>query len=134
MVQRIRKTFFSIKRYLIAGAGTLSLVLGIIGIFLPLLPTTPFLLLTAYCYLKSSPRLYHWLINQPRLGAYILNYQKYKVIPVKAKISAISLLWTSILFCIIFVVDMLWLRILLFAIATGVTIHILSYKSYREEK
>ena len=60
--------------------GTLSLALGILGIFLPLLPTTPFLLLTAALYFKSSPRLYNWLLNQKHLGPYIRNFRENKAI------------------------------------------------------
>lgn len=61
--------------------GTLSLALGILGIFLPLLPTTPFLLLTAALYFKSSPRLYNWLLNQKHLGPYIRNFRENKSHP-----------------------------------------------------
>ena len=60
--------------------GTLSLALGILGIFLPLLPTTPFLLLTAALYFKSSPRLYNWLLNHKHLGPYIRNFRENKAI------------------------------------------------------
>ena len=121
-----------IKGYLLITTGSFSLGLGIIGIFLPLLPTTPFLLLTAYCYLRSSPKLYRWLINQPQIGQYIINFNTYQIIPIKAKVSSISLLWTSILFCIFYVTELLWLRVLLLLIAIGVTIHILSFKSKKD--
>ena len=117
------------KKYALILVGSISLGLGILGIFLPLLPTTPFLLLTAYCYFRSSQKLYNWLINQPRIGKYIVNFQENKVIPKKAKISAVSLLWSSIVFCIVVILDVLWLRLLLFFIAVGVTIHILSFRS-----
>jgi Uncharacterized protein conserved in bacteria len=109
--------------------GTISLVLGIIGIFVPLLPTTPFLLLTAFLYLKSSPKAYQWLINQKHLGPYIINFQEKKIIPRKTKVYILALLWISIVCCMVFVVDSLWARLLLGAIVIGVTIHILSYKS-----
>lgn len=118
-----------IYRWLLIILGTISLALGILGIFLPLLPTTPFLLLTAYLYLKSSPKAYQWLMNHQRLGPYIVNYLEKKVIPVRAKIIALTLMWLSIISCILFIVENIWLRILLFAIAIGVTIHILSFKS-----
>ena len=75
--------------------GTLSLALGILGIFLPLLPTTPFLLLTAALYFKSSPRLYNWLLNHKHLGPYIRNFRENKAIPLRAKIISISLMWHS---------------------------------------
>lgn len=65
--------------------GTVSLALGVLGIFLPLLPTTPFLLLTAALYFKGSPRLYQWLLNQKHLGPYIRNFCENKAITVTGK-------------------------------------------------
>ena len=109
--------------------GTISLVLGIIGIFLPLLPTTPFLLLTAYLYYKSSPRCYEWLMRQPYLGKYIRNFRENRVIPVRAKIISISVMWISISYCILFLIPLTWVKILLFLISVAVTCHILSFKS-----
>ena len=72
--------------------GTISLVLGIIGIFVPLLPTTPFLLLSAAFYFRGSPRLYRWLIQQKQLGPYIKNFREYRAIPLRAKIISLSLM------------------------------------------
>lgn len=120
------------KRYLLIVAGSISLALGIIGIFLPVLPTTPFLLLSAACWLKSSQRLYDWLLSHPRLGPYISDFMVHKAIPLRIKIISISLLWITLLYCAIFVTDLLWLRILFMAIAIGVTIHILSFKTRRK--
>jgi uncharacterized membrane protein YbaN (DUF454 family) len=116
-------------RILMVVLGTISLILGVIGIFVPLLPTTPFLLLTAFLYFKGSPRCYDWLMRQPHLGLYIRNFRENKVIPLKAKIVAVSLLWGSILFCVIFLIPIWWVKIILFVIAIGVTFHILSFKS-----
>ncbi|MEG1684603.1 MAG: YbaN family protein [Bacteroides sp.] len=115
------KTFYIIL-------GTLSLVLGIIGIFVPLLPTTPFLLLTAALYFKGSPRLYNWLLYQKHLGPYIRNYRENKAIPLKVKIVSITLVWLTIGFCVLFVVPLVWVKILLLGVAVGVTWHILSFK------
>ena len=78
--------------------GTLSLILGVIGIFVPLLPTTPFLLLTAGLYCKGSPRLYNWLLNQKHLGPYIRNFRENKAIPLRAKVISVSLVWITILY------------------------------------
>ncbi|MDL2247745.1 YbaN family protein, partial [Bacteroides sp. OttesenSCG-928-J23] len=113
--------------------GTISLVLGVIGVFLPLLPTTPFLLLTAALYFRASPRLYNWLLNHKYLGSYIRNFREEKAIPLRAKIVSVSLLWGTILYCIFFVITLLWVRILLFCIAAGVTYHILSFKTLRKK-
>lgn len=121
-------------RYLYIVAGTLSLILGVVGIFIPLLPTTPFLLLAAALYFKSSPRLYDWLLRNRYLGVYIRNFREYKAIPLRAKIVSTALLWATIGYCVLAVVDALWLRLLLAAIAVGVTIHIWSYKTLRKNK
>lgn len=111
--------------------GSLSLGLGIAGIFLPLLPTTPFLLLTAALYFRGSPRLYDWLLRQKRLGPYIRNFREHKAIPLHAKIISVSLTWITILYCVAFLLPQVWLKVLLLALATGITCHILSYKTLK---
>ncbi|MBR6775313.1 MAG: YbaN family protein [Bacteroidales bacterium] len=117
-------------KILLITLGSLSLVLGVIGIFIPLLPTTPLLLLSAWCYFRSSEKLYLKLINSKHLGAYIRNFRENKVIPIKTKIYIITLLWISLIYCIFFVANgILWLQIILAIILIGVTLHILSYKS-----
>ena len=108
-----------------------SLALGILGIFLPLLPTTPFLLLTAALYFKSSPRLYNWLLNQKHLGPYIRNFRENKAIPLRAKIISISLMWITMLYCVFFIVPYMWVKVILLIIAAGVTYHILSFKTLK---
>lgn len=109
--------------------GTVSLVLGLLGIVLPVLPTTPFLLLTAYCYLRSAPNWHKRLLESKHLGPYIRNFQENKCIPVRVKVYAISMLWITITLSAVFAVSLWWVRLLLFAIAIGVTWHILSYPS-----
>ncbi|MFI3292833.1 MAG: YbaN family protein [Rikenellaceae bacterium] len=112
--------------------GSVSLVLGIIGIVVPLLPTTPFLLLSATLYLHSSPRLYAWLLSTKYLGAYIRDYKEHRSVPLKSKIIALAMLWASLGYCIRWVVEgVLWAQLLLFAIGVGVTWHILSLKTKR---
>lgn len=109
--------------------GLIAFGLGVIGIFVPLLPTTPFLLLSAALFLRSSTRLYNWLLNHRYFGNYIKNYLFYKTIPLKSKIVSISLLWVFILFSIFFIVNHLLIKIVLLCIAIGVTWHILSFKT-----
>lgn len=116
-------------KYLLAFLGLISLLLGIIGIFIPLLPTTPFLLLSAALFMKSSRRLYSWLINNKYLGKYLTNYIHHKIISKRAKISSILLLWIAIMASIIFFIENLLIKILLLLIAIAVTWHILSFKS-----
>ena len=112
-----------IKRRLLITAGTLSLAIGIVGIFLPVLPTTPFLLIAAACYLRSSERFYNWLMNSRWLGNYIRNYVEGKGLPVKVKLGIIILLWATIGVSI-WLTDSLILAAVLLIIAVGVTLHI----------
>lgn len=123
------------KKTLLIISGSISFVLGIIGIFLPIIPTTPFLLLAAALFAKSSEKLYYWLMNHKVFGEYIRNFREDKAIPLKGKIIAISSLWIFMLYSILFIVNEKWyLQLLLGSIALGVTIHILSYKTKRENK
>ena len=115
-------------------AGSVFLALGIIGIFLPLLPTTPFLLIAAACYARSSQKFYNWLINNKLLGKYIRNYRDGNGMPLNAKMSTISLLWITIGCSALFAVDALFVRIVLILIATGVTIYVLSVRTANEPK
>jgi uncharacterized membrane protein YbaN (DUF454 family) len=75
--------------------GWLSVVLGVIGVFLPIMPTTPFLLLAAACFLRTSPKFYNWLVGHPKLGKYLLYYLEGKGIPLKAKVYSIGLMAIS---------------------------------------
>ncbi len=112
------------KRRLLIVAGTLFTGLGIIGVFIPILPTTPFLLLAAACYMRSSERSYQWLINNRIFGAYIRNYIEGRGMPVRIKIFTILLLWLAIGLSITFGVQNIVIRIVLICIAIGVTVHI----------
>ena len=118
-------------KYLLIILGSISLVLGVIGIFLPLLPTTPFLLLTAALYVRSSENLYQWLIHQKYLGTYIRNYREHKAIPLRAKIISVTLVWATLLYCAIFISENIYLSIALLVLATAISWHILSYKTLK---
>lgn len=83
-------------RYALLALGWLSVLLGVIGMFLPLLPTTPFLLLAAACFARSSERFYQWLVGHPRLGPWIRDYLNGQGIPLKAKVYSLALMWSSI--------------------------------------
>jgi uncharacterized membrane protein YbaN (DUF454 family) len=119
----------SIKNVLLVTSGTLFLALGVIGIFIPLLPTTPFLLLAAACYIRGSKKFYDWLIKNRWLGEYIKNYQDGKGVPLKVKIITITVLWLTIIISTILFVSILIIQIFLFIIAIGVTIHIIKIKT-----
>ena len=115
-------------RYLYIILGTFSLVMGIIGIFLPVLPTTPLLLLTAFCYYRGSERMYNWLMKHPYFGRHIKNFRESRIIPRKVKVYILIMLWASLIFCA-FILNPIWIKCMMIAIAAGVTWHILSYKS-----
>ena len=118
-------------KYLLIILGSISLALGVIGIFLPVLPTTPFLLLSATFYVRSSEKLYQWLINQKYLGTYIRNFREHHAIPLRTKILSISMIWITLTYCAIAISNIIWIKLIFIALAIGVTIHILSYKTLR---
>ena len=111
--------------------GLISLGLGILGAFLPVLRTTPFLLLAAALFLRGNRRLYSWLMIHPKLGTYISNFMEHKSIPMRIKIVSISTLWISLICCAVFVTEHWAMRALFILIAIGVTIHILSYRTLK---
>ena len=125
------KTSSRLIRGMLIAAGSLFVGLAVLGIFLPLLPTTPFLLLAAACYARSSKRFYNWLLNNRWFGNYIKNYREKKGVPLRVKLLSISLLWITILFSVAFVVDIFLVRIILILIASCVTIHILRIRTLR---
>lgn len=113
--------------------GFVSLTLGIIGIFLPLLPTTPLLLLAAWCFVRSSERLYIWLVSNRYFGEYIRNFRENRAIPLHAKVVAVSMIWLTIGYCVVVILDKWLLRIMLLAVAVAVTWHILSYATLHKK-
>jgi uncharacterized protein len=112
--------------------GTLFLIIGVIGVFLPILPTTPFLLVAVACYARGSKKLYDRLINNKWIGTYIKNYREGKGIPLRGKVLSIFMLWFSISFSIVFFIHILFIRVMLIVIAVAVTIHLLKIRSYRK--
>jgi uncharacterized membrane protein YbaN (DUF454 family) len=119
-------------RALLLGAGVLATALGVLGIFLPLLPTVPLLLLAAACFARSSPRCYTWLLDHPRLGPLVSDYLEGNGIPLMAKIWAILLLWTSISLSTLMLVLILPVKLTLFTVAIGVTVYLLRLPTRNE--
>lgn len=115
-------------RYLLFACGCLSVVLGVIGIFLPVLPTTPFLLLAAACFARSSKRFYLWLVMHPKLGPWVRDYLDGQGLPLKGKIWALVLMWTSISLSM-WIVPLFWVRIFMLISAISVTVYILKQKT-----
>lgn len=110
-------------------AGSITLTLGAIGIVLPVLPTTPFLLLSLACYLRSSERMTHWMLHNKYFGKYIHNYKAGKGIPLKIKIYAISILWITITISSYIMLN-IWIALFLSIIAIAVTIHLVRLPTY----
>jgi hypothetical protein len=119
-------------RIILIATGTFFVGLGIIGIFMPVLPTTPFLLLAAACYARSSQRFYDWLLTNKWFGNYIRNYLQGKGVSLKIKILTIAILWLTIGCSVIFAVHVFIIRLILILIAVGVTIHILSVRTLKK--
>ncbi|MDD2666273.1 MAG: YbaN family protein [Methanocellales archaeon] len=109
--------------------GSACTVLGLIGIIVPLLPTTPLLLLAAFFYGKSSHRLQQWLFNNRVFGSYLTNYVEGRGISRRNKIYTLTFLWLAIGYSIFFIISNFLIRALLFLIAICVTLHILTIKT-----
>lgn len=115
--------------FILNGLGSFFVVLGSIGIFVPVMPTTPFLLLAAACYARGSKKSYEKLVQSRILGEYIRNYRDGGGVPLSSKIYALVLLWISIGSSVLFLVENLILRIILLLIASGVSIHLITIKT-----
>lgn len=114
--------------------GWLCVALGVIGIILPLMPTTVFLILASVCFSRGSPQYKEWLLNHPKFGHYIRDYQAGRGIPKKCKVIAIVMIWTSIGISAIFLVSTLWLKVMLLTIAAGVSLYLYWLPSTQLEK
>jgi len=128
--ERIRVVRSKPLRIILIGMGFLFTGLGLIGIFIPLLPTTPFLLLAATCFARSSKRFYNWLLNNKLFGKYITSYLDGKGVPLSTKIISITILWITIVSSAIFFVDKFWVKLLLILIALAVSVHIIGIPTF----
>ncbi len=115
----------SLQKWILISIGILSVVLATGGILLPLLPTTPFLLLAAACFIRSSDRLYQMLITHKWFGVYIKNYRENKAITKSSKVMILLFLWCTLGYSAIVVFSSLAIRIILIFIGMGVTFHII---------
>jgi len=128
-----------IIRSLWLAVGLVCVVLGAAGMVLPILPTTPFLLAAAACFCKSSTRMYDWLLNNKWLGEYIRNYREGRGLSMRTKITALTVLWTTIGISIVFLLSRLLppqlvlpMQIVMIAVAVGVSIHILRLPTFKK--
>ncbi|MFC7061455.1 YbaN family protein [Halobacillus seohaensis] len=118
-------------KILLVIVGSLSLGLGIIGIVLPFIPTTPLLLLAAACFVRSSDTLYNWLMTNKYFGSYITNFREGKGIPLKAKIVGVTTLWISITYSAFFVVPLVFVKVIMLLVAAYFTWYMLSLKTLK---
>lgn len=126
MDERRRGIASTLGRRLLVVVGTIFVGLAAIGVVLPLLPTTPFLLVAAACYARGSDRFSNWLLGNRLFGKALGDYREGKGLPPRVKIWAIALLWTTIGLSAAFGTDVLAVRLVVLAIALGVTIHLLT--------
>jgi len=118
------------RKWLLEICGLAAVGLGVFGIFLPLLPTTPFLLLAAACFFRSSDRLYNWLIHHRWFGRTIRQYREHKAVSLQTKLATLLLLWITLAISGM-VIDVLWLRLVLLLVGIGVTWHVSSMKTMK---
>lgn len=111
-------------RIALLAAGVLCVILGVIGIFLPILPTTPFLLLAAACFARSCDSCHAWLLEHRWFGSFIRNWYERRGVTRRQKTAALAFLWAGIAVSIAFGTDLLWVRLMLVAIATCTTLYL----------
>lgn len=116
-------------RIVLVVAGVVSFCLGFLGLFLPILPTTPFLLLSAVCFAKSSTRFYNMLLNNRLFGKYIRDWRNKKCLPMRTKVIAITTLVVTMGTSVVFFIPILEVKVLLLGIALAVSIYILRIPS-----
>ena len=111
-------------------SGAVSVGIGVVGVFLPLVPTVPLFLLAGFCFWRGSPKLYNRLVNSGTLGRMIDDFRKGKGLTARSKLRAILLMWVSLTISALFLVSSLTLRIILVLVGLGVTYHILRIKTF----
>ena len=114
--------------------GTLALGLGVVGLLLPVLPTTPFVLIALGCYVRSSERLYNWLRRHPRLGPSVRRYVETKALPLRVKIVSLVVAWAALGATALWLVDRLWVKGLLIAVALAKTVFMVRVPTLRQEE
>ncbi len=118
-------SFFSkIKKGTYFVVGTLALILGAIGAFLPVLPTTPFVLLSAWCFIRSSDKFYNWLTSNKTFGKTIEDYHNGRGITKNTKIRAVLMMWTTITISVYFFITSMQLTAFMYITAVSVTFYI----------
>ncbi|MGD2201612.1 MAG: YbaN family protein [Candidatus Bathyarchaeota archaeon] len=123
LVIKMKKAFFIIL-------GTIAMVIGFIGLFLPVIPTTPLVILAAACYYRSSDRLHNWILRSKWFGDTVENYQAGKGLTKNNKIKAIVLMWAMITISVVFFVENFLIQLILLGIAITVSLYIIKLPTY----
>jgi uncharacterized membrane protein YbaN (DUF454 family) len=123
----------TLKKYAFLVLGTLCLGIGMIGVVIPVLPTTPFLLMASFFYLRSSKRMYDWMLNHKVFGTYIYCYTKHRGVSQKAKNGTLIFLWSTLILSMILVSG--WqIKIILLLVGIAVSTHIILLKTLGEDE
>lgn len=113
-------------RWLLMLAGFLALGLAALGVVLPVLPTTPFVLVAAACFARSSPRFYNWLLSNRVFGPLILDWSEHRGIPLRAKVISVVMIALVGGASVIWVIDPLWAKLLVVAVLASVSTWLIS--------
>ncbi len=119
-------------RVLFLGLGSLLVAIGVLGVFLPLLPSTIFFLLAAACYARSSERAHNWLMTNRFFGRYLRNYSEHRGATLSTKIGTIAMLWAGLALSAYLITPPLWVYAILAAVGVGVTAHLLRLRTLRD--
>jgi len=120
-------------RWVLISCGWLSIIAGVAGVFLPLIPTVPFLLLAVACFARSSEKFHTWLVEHDHLGPLLRDYLSGAGIPLRAKRVAIGMVWISFPASTFLFAQALWLKVLLLTAAAGITLYLLSLPTAPKE-
>lgn len=127
-VRRLAKA----ARILLVAVGSVSLALGVLGIFLPVLPTTPFLLLSSFCYMRSSQWAYTWLVNHRVLGEYIYFYTKHRAVRKRTRLIALVSLWAALVFSAV-ITELIYAKLAMLLFGAAVSFHLIRLRTVEDE-
>ncbi len=118
-------------RRILLVCGFFFVFMAILGAILPIVPTTPFLLVSAACFYRSSARFYHWIMSNRYFGRYLQDYKAGRGIPTRIKVLALSFTWISTLVSVFFFIPWIWLKVFVLAISAAITVHLLMIRTHK---